>query len=133
MAGRITVAVAAVVLAAVVVPGCAGDDPDQATTTMAIEPGTLPAAPNEVRLTEAGPEPATVEVRAGETVTFVNDDVREHWLLSRHGEAINSATLRPGNSYAVTIAEPGRYGYRCTFHDEESGVVVVRPADGPAT
>lgn len=133
MVRRTTVAVVAVTLATTFVPGCADDDPEHVTTTMALEPGTLPAAPNQVRLTGAGPEPATVEVRAGETFTFVNADTREHWLLTRHGEAINSATLRPGNSYAVTIAEPGRYEYRCTFHDEESGVVVVHPAEGPAT
>ncbi|MEW6554867.1 MAG: hypothetical protein AB1384_11340 [Actinomycetota bacterium] len=59
--------------------------------------------------------PLSVEVRVGETVTWVNQDDEDHVIS---GEGIpTSPLLRPGEGYTVVFNRSGR----CEFHIEDGG------------
>lgn len=138
-------AVVALGLATAALAGCGEDDEgpealvepttsittgasDTTTSTRPVDTTspTLPEAPNQVRIVDYDFTPATVEVPVGATVTWVNDDTVDHWVLSRGSDDIDSATLRPGSSYADTFTEAGTYDYFCNIHNVMTGTVVVR-------
>ncbi|HKA14560.1 MAG TPA: cupredoxin family copper-binding protein [Myxococcota bacterium] len=69
--------------------------------------------------------PATVEVRAGETITWVNDDEEIHSILSGEG-LFTSPGLDGEQRFSYRFEKPGTYEYRCALHPQMKGVVVVR-------
>jgi plastocyanin len=69
--------------------------------------------------------PARIEVRAGTTVEWTNDDALEHTVTSTAG-AFDSGLLRPGARWRHTFSEPGEYPFACTPHPFMRGTVVVR-------
>jgi plastocyanin len=66
--------------------------------------------------------PATVTIRAGQTVEWTNDDGVAHTVdLS----GVISNVLNRGDHYAQTFAAPGTYAYICSIHPFMHGTVVV--------
>ena len=66
--------------------------------------------------------PATVTIRAGQTVEWTNDDSVAHTVdLS----GVISNVLNRGDHYAQTFAAPGTYAYICSIHPFMHGTVVV--------
>ena len=72
-------------------------------------------------------EPATVEIKAGEKVTWVNNKMAPHNVIFDPagvpgGKAVADAlsqeqlTFSPGESYSSTFTEPGEYTYFCAPH-----------------
>jgi plastocyanin len=88
---------------------------------------TEPAAVSVIDLTF---EPATIEVDAGATVTWTNDDSVPHTVTAR-GDAFNSGVLMSGDSFSQTFATPGSYDYFCAIHPSMTGTVVVREPVAP--
>jgi amicyanin len=70
--------------------------------------------------------PATLTVKVGTKVTFVNDDTTPHTATSASGGTINSGNLGNGQSYTVTFTKPGTYQYVCTIHPFMKGTVTVQ-------
>ena len=68
--------------------------------------------------------PAVIEVKAGTTVTWRNDDNFTHDVkLLPDGE---THVVRPGESVQIKFDQPGTYDYICTFHATDmKGKVVV--------
>jgi plastocyanin len=78
--------------------------------------------------------PATVTVRVGQKVRFVNRGKIGHTVADVNakgailGRAIKPTLLETGQSQVVTFTKPGRIPYLCTLHPTlMKGVVVVRP------
>jgi plastocyanin len=69
--------------------------------------------------------PATITVRAGGTLRFVNSDRAEHTATGNATGSFDSGTLRQGQSKSVTLAKAGTFSYRCGFHPFMTGEVVV--------
>jgi amicyanin len=67
----------------------------------------------------------TLTVKAGETVTWINNDVAPHTVTSTDGGALASPTLNRGGSYSMTFEQPGTYAYYCKFHPNMRATVVV--------
>jgi plastocyanin len=71
-----------------------------------------------------------VTIKAGQYVTWRNDDVVAHTTTSNAGvtPAWNSGNLLPGGTYQVYFGTPGTYGYYCTIHGAAvmSGTVIVQ-------
>ncbi|HEX5064628.1 MAG TPA: cupredoxin family copper-binding protein [Myxococcota bacterium] len=67
--------------------------------------------------------PATVEVRAGATVTWVNDDEEIHSIVA---SSFNSPGLDVAQHFSIRFESPGTYEYRCALHPQMKGTVVVR-------
>lgn len=141
----------AILVGAVLAAGCAPDDgpsPDgtgsaqqEPTGSASQEPtGSAQEAPAGARVTE---EPGdtevdismfsfgedAVEISAGETVTWTNQDATLHTVTSGvDGEpdgAFHAELDGRDATASVTFDEPGEYHYFCTPHDFMTGTVVV--------
>ena len=69
-------------------------------------------------------EPAELTVRAGQAVTWTNDDPAEH-TVTEPGGAFTSETLARGGRFRMVFRRPGTYRYVCALHPEMKGAVVV--------
>ncbi|MGQ0626033.1 MAG: cupredoxin domain-containing protein [Sporichthyaceae bacterium] len=68
--------------------------------------------------------PATLTVKAGETITIVNKDAARHDLTDDKG--IDSGDIEGMKSGSVKApAEPGEYPYKCTYHFGMEGTLQV--------
>jgi plastocyanin len=92
-------------------------------------PGTTPASVtvripmNAMNLgNRAFGEP--IDVPAGTTVTWINDDSMPHTVTSTEG-AFDSDTLNHGESFSFTFTTPGEYDYFCEIHPTMTGRVNV--------
>ncbi|MDG6257454.1 MAG: fasciclin domain-containing protein [Methanomicrobiaceae archaeon] len=75
-------------------------------------------------------DPATVEVVAGGTVEWTNDDDTDHTVTSTI-PLFDSGPLGPAAMFTYTFDEAGTYDYICMLHPEMRGqVVVVESEDG---
>ena len=96
----------------------------QATTT------TLPAAVTVV-IKDFAFRPDTVTIKAGTTVTWINQDDAPHKVASNPHPAhtdlpgLVSGTLSKGDSYSFTFTETGTFGYHCHLHPSMLGTIIV--------
>jgi plastocyanin len=68
--------------------------------------------------------PEMVEITAGSTVTWTNQEVVVHTVTADEG-AFDSGDLSKDDSFSFTFDEPGEYTYFCQYHDNMQGTVVV--------
>lgn len=76
-------------------------------------------------------EPDSLEVAAGTTVTFENEDAVGHTVTAgapdeETGEFDESLSSQ-GATSEVTFDEPGTYPYFCRIHQSMRGEIVVEP------
>lgn len=68
--------------------------------------------------------PNPVEVKVGETVTWINDDSSRHTVTSKDG-VFDSEMMGKGQSFSFTFDKAGEYPYFCSPHPGMVGTVVV--------
>jgi plastocyanin len=68
--------------------------------------------------------PATVTVKAGSVVTWVNLDEEPHTVFSDAG-LFRSSALDTKESFSFKFDKPGTYHYLCTIHPRMLGTIVV--------
>lgn len=68
--------------------------------------------------------PATITVKAGATVTWLNLDEEPHTVFSNTG-LFRSSALDTKESFSFTFDKPGTYHYLCTIHPQMLGTIVV--------
>ena len=72
-------------------------------------------------------DPANIQVKAGDTVTWHNGDNFTHSVQVLK-EGFTMVNLPPGESGTITFAQPGEYDYVCTYHTQQmKGKVIVTP------
>ncbi len=95
-------------------------------TGMAPSGGTQSASIVNVAIQGFAFEPATIEVAAGDTVTWTNNDSAGHTVTqSPSGSGFNSGPLSQGGSFSQTFDTPGTFEYFCEFHANMTGTVIV--------
>lgn len=68
-------------------------------------------------------EPKVIQVTAGTTVTWTNND---HFTHSVELDGEPDQKIEPGETVEITFDEPGEYDYVCTLHPHDmSGKVIV--------
>ncbi len=84
-----------------------------------------PAATTEVEMVKSYRfDPKTIEVEAGATVTWTNEDNFTHTVQVDGQE---DHKVEPGERVSITFDEPGTYPYVCTLHRHDmEGEVVVK-------
>ena len=97
------------------------------TTTTASEEDA-PAIAMTVHVKDGEFDPRDIEIEAGGTVMWINDDIAPHDLHFLAPNKLYSGVVRPGTAWIHTFAAAGNYDYYCDFHNTMKGVVVVRPA-----
>lgn len=68
--------------------------------------------------------PATLTVKPGTTVTWINKDPVAH-TSTAYDHLWNSGLISPGKSYSFTFATANTYTYYCEIHQFMHGVVKV--------
>lgn len=70
--------------------------------------------------------PASITVAKGTTVTWTNNDGVAHTVTESDGQTgPDSPSIQPGTAYSFIYKNAGTYHYRCTFHSQMAGTVVV--------
>jgi plastocyanin len=72
--------------------------------------------------------PNIITVSAGQTIAFDNVDANYHTVtsgISEHDGTFDSGLLEAGDSYELTLDEPGTYDYFCALHVGMKGIVIV--------
>lgn len=123
---RATTLVSGLLLSAVLT--ACGSSSSGGSDNAGVSPSTnssIPAGPT-VTIKDFKFSPATLNVKVGTTVTFVQEDSIPH---NAHGDGssdfINSPTLTKGQTYTVTFNQAGTYPYICSIHPFMHGSVVV--------
>ncbi len=96
---------------------------------------TANAATSGVSIKSFRFSPATISIKPGEAVRWINDeDTTPHDVTSETAGGFASPNLRPGDSYFQTFTSAGAYNYLCVRHPNMRGVVLVGDATGaPST
>jgi plastocyanin len=117
--------------------GACGDDDDDdedagddATTTSAAAPADDDEAAGGDAVTIAGFafDPASIEVSAGTTVTWSNDDGAQHTVTAGEpGSPVDTfgESVDAGSTAEITFDEAGTFPYFCTIHPSMTAEVVV--------
>ena len=69
-------------------------------------------------------EPASITVKKGETVTWVNKDPFPHTVTS--AGRFDSKSIPPNGKWRWRAKAAGEYSYICTLHPNMKGTVVVQ-------
>ena len=104
---------ALIALLGVVAAGCGGTQDSE------------PVATTEVTMVKSYRfDPETIEIQAGQTVTWTNNDNFTHTV---HVDGQPDHKVGRGESMAITFDEAGTYDYVCTLHSNDMrGQVIVR-------
>lgn len=70
-------------------------------------------------------QPATLAIRAGDRVVWVNKDILPHTATSRSG-GFDSQVIATGKSWTTTLTARGSFQYVCLFHPTMTGTLEVR-------
>jgi plastocyanin len=73
--------------------------------------------------------PGTVTIAEGATVTFLNDDGRDHTVTARDG-SYDSGIMSPSANFTKTYTVAGSYSYFCAIHPDMTGTIEVTDASG---
>ncbi len=71
--------------------------------------------------------PANVKVKAGESITWTNEDEGiQHNAVAREGQGPKSELFNGGETYTWTAKDAGTIDYVCTIHPGMDGTITVR-------
>ena len=83
----------------------------------------------EVNIDEFAFAPQHTTVKAGTTVTWINEDDVPHTIVSS-SKVFKSKALDTADKFSFTFTTPGTYDYFCSVHPHMTGAVVVEAASG---
>jgi plastocyanin len=112
-----------VLAAATIAAGCGGDGYDSQPAAAKSAETATKAAAKVVELTGSTFAPDAVDVKVGETVSFVNRDEIAHTATA--GGTFDSKTMDAGATFEFTPAKPGTIRYVCLFHPGMTGTLNV--------
>src|SRR6185436_11354916 len=109
----------------------------QGQTGQQLTLSTLPAnTPNKVTIVGVrglqSYEPNPINIKVGDTVTWINADVISHTVTSgkdynpiTSGKMFSSSIIISNGIYNLKFAKPGVFDYFCLFHRDMKGQIVV--------
>jgi len=89
------------------------------------ESATAVATAPQVTVAQATFGPATLTIRVGATVTWVNNDGALHTVTSSQG-LFASPGLDSGDTFSYRFTAPGTYAYFCALHPHMKGTIIVQ-------
>ena len=70
-------------------------------------------------------KPATLTVRRGDRITWMNKDLFPHTATGPKG-SFDSASIPSGGSWSFVAGKPGTFTYTCSFHPTMKATLTVR-------
>jgi plastocyanin len=95
--------------------------------------GSIAPAAVKVSIKSSKYSPDSIEIKTGETIEWLNDDLTPHTVTSDSEAELNSGSMDVGATWSHTFTKPGTFEYFCTFHREMKGNVVVKQVASPFT
>jgi amicyanin len=92
-------------------------------TTIPVPQTTTSVSDNTIRIKNFAFDPASIRVKAGSTVRWVNQDSVPHRILFTDGA--DSTVLAGSQSWSRKFDLAGTYDYACTIHPAMQGTVIV--------
>jgi plastocyanin len=120
---RVGTAAALFVTIAAVVSACGSSDSDSGGSGGSGSGGS--GAPS-VSMRGLKFAPARLEVKAGQKVTWTNDEDIDHNVTAKSGAKFMSKAFGKGQTYSFTPSKPGTIQYVCTLHPGMDGTLVVK-------
>ena len=85
-----------------------------------------PTGANEVSIINMNFSPASLTVKKGTAIKWINNDNVSHTVTENDGKNGPSAPpMQPGSAYSFTFNEAGVFHYHCSIHPDMTGVVTV--------
>lgn len=81
------------------------------------------AGGNSVSIQNFSFNPASITVKAGDTVTWTNNDSTTHTVT---GSGFDSGPLASGATFSHKFDTAGSFDYHCSIHKTMTGTVVVQ-------
>ena len=128
----------ACVALSLVAAGCGGDDEDssdgatQNTEEPAEEPSESHSAEGvagggtEVSMESIKFAPESVSVKAGDTITWTNNDSVGHDVTGDNFKSGDPGAMQNGDTYENTFDKAGTFEYVCTVHPGMEGTITVQ-------
>ena len=88
------------------------------------------AARNAIAIKNYGFAPKRLVVRQGDVIAWTNSDAVRHDATALD-RSFGTGTIQFGETRTVTASAPGTFEYRCSFHPEMRGTIVVEPPEKP--
>ena len=89
-------------------------------------PPPLPPVAATVGINSSSFEPASVTIKAGETLGWQNASDRDHQIVA-DDKQFKSGTIKPGKTWSFTFQTAGTFRYHCALHPRAKGTVKVEP------
>ena len=71
-------------------------------------------------------KPASLTIRAGDSVVWMNRDIIPHTATQPGGKGFDSGTLKSGDAWKHTFRTAGELDYICSFHPTMKGRIEIR-------
>jgi plastocyanin len=94
--------------------------------SLAMSPGDMPASGATVKIDNFSFGPATINIPAGSTVTWTNNDDVPHVVSSDDNKMFKSKALDTDDHFSFTFTKPGTYNYYCAIHPKMVAKIVVQ-------
>jgi plastocyanin len=128
MKTRWTALLLACLALALVAVGCGDDDDDDGGGGATTEEQAAPEASGggtEVSMKDIKFDPTDVTVKAGDTVTWVNDDSVGHDVTGDGFKSGEPGAMQNGDTFEHTFDQAGTFDYVCSVHPGMEGSVKV--------
>lgn len=95
--------------------------------TLLVGPVACGSDSNAVAIKNFAFAPSTLQVSAGTSVTWTNNDQTAHTSTADKSSPASwdSANVAPGATFSYTFAKAGTYTYHCNIHDYMTGTITV--------
>ena len=70
-------------------------------------------------------DPATLTIKAGQTVEWTNKDDNDHTVVSDEEDLFGSDNIGRNETFKFTFKKKGKFAYHCKYHPRMKGVIVV--------
>jgi plastocyanin len=103
-------------------PSAGMHDHGEATpVAVSVTPG---AGAKTVQIKDFAYHPATLQIPAGTTVTWTNDDPVPHTASAKDG-SFNTGNIATGQSVSLDFTKAGTFDYVCLYHPTMTGTIIV--------
>jgi plastocyanin len=83
------------------------------------------AAANQVVIENFSFAPATLTVKAGTKVTWINRDDVPH-TVNENDKRFKSGPMDTDDQFSYTFRDPGTFSYFCALHPKMTGQIIVQ-------